>query len=254
MLSLRIAFAKMDMEIKTIHLPRNMNLSEDFLQHFQQAKDFVDARVNSLTESTQLAGESLKETATIARDRAVHTVTTNLEQAKASLQQTVQTADQIKNTTSEAIQTAIASSINDWLIEHPRFLQLLQILSWAVNHPIISLIILLFTLALFWNVIKAIGRLIELASLSILRVPLKFLQGVIHFSLLFFSNLGKLAVKQLRSEQTLLALPPATSQSIYKNKQQKLAEISQRLEEIQQEQNELLQKAAVILAERETGA
>ncbi|MDF5732228.1 MAG: hypothetical protein PUP92_30550 [Rhizonema sp. PD38] len=248
------------MEINTVHLlhlPKNMNLSQDFLQQFQQAKDFLDKRVNSLTESAQLAGESLKETATQASDRAVNTVTTNLEQAKASLQQTVKTADQIKSTTSEAIQTAIASSINNWLSEHPRFLQLLQLLNWAINHPIISLIILLFTLALVWNIIKAIGRLIELASLSILRVPLKFLQAVISFSLSFFSNLGSLAVKQLRSEQksdkTLLALPATTSQSICKEQQQKLAEISQRLEEIQTEQNELLQQAAVILAEREGG-
>ena len=70
--------------------------------------------------------------------------------------------------------------------------------------------------------------------------------------------MGNLAVKQLKSgknsEHTLLALPAATSQSIYKDKQRKLAEISQRLEEIQTEQNELLQEAAVILAEREGGA
>ncbi|MDF5724396.1 MAG: hypothetical protein PUP91_28840 [Rhizonema sp. PD37] len=235
-----------------------MNISQGFLQQFQQAKDFVNQRVNSLTESAHIAGEALKETATQASDRAVNTVTTNLEQAKASLQQTVQTADQIKSTTSDAIQTAIASSLNNWLSEHPKFLQLLQILNWAVNHPIISLIILLFTLALVWNIIKAIGRLIELASFSILRVPLKFIQAVIHFSLLFFNNLGTLAVKQLRNEKksdkTLLALPAATSQSIYKEQQQKLAEISRRLEEIQTEQNELLRQAAVILTEREGGA
>ena len=170
-----------------------MNISQGLLQQFQQAKDFVDERVNSLTESAQLAGESLKETATQASDRAVHTVTTNLEQAKASLQQTVQTADQIKSTTSDAVQTAIASSIDDWLAEHPIFLQILQILSWAVNHPIISLIILLFSLALFWNIIKAIGRLIELASLSILRVPIKFIQAVIHYILLFLEEFGKLS-------------------------------------------------------------
>jgi predicted transcriptional regulator len=43
-------------------------------------------------------------------------------------------------------------------------------------------------------------------------------------------------------------LPPATSPEIYKDKQQRLAEISMRLEAIQKEQKQLLQEATELLA------
>jgi len=230
------------------YLPQNINLPEEV---FQQAKDFVSQRVNSLTESAQQVGESLQQTATQATNQAIDTVTTTLGQAKASVEGTLQTAEQIQNTTSAAIQTTITSSVNDWLTAHPAIFQLVKILSWAANHLILSLIILLFALAIFWNIIKAIGRLIELASLSILRVPLKLLQTVVKVSFLSFTKVGGFAIKQLTVPKTtgkkILALPPATSQPIHKDKQQRLKEITQRLEEIQKEQNLLLEEAAELL-------
>jgi len=233
------------------HLLQNINLPDGVFQRFQQAKDFVNEKVNSLTESAQQVGESLQNTATQTTDQARDRVTTTLGQAKASVEGTLQTAEQIKSTTTSAVQTAITSSVNDWFTEHPAIFRLVQILGWAANHPIISLVVLLFALAIFWSIIKAIGRLIESASLSILRVPLKFLQAVIKFSFLSFTKVGGLAVKQLTVAKTtdnILALPPATSQSIHQDKQQRLAVISSRLEEIQKEQNLLLQEAAELLA------
>ena len=233
------------------YILQNMNLPDGVFQRFQQAKDLINQRVNSLTESAQQIGDSLQETATQASDKAVDRVTTTLGQAKASVEGTLQTAEQIKSTTTSAVQTAIASSVNDWFTEHPPIFRLVQILGWAANHPIISLVVLLFALAIFWSIIKAIGRLIESASLSILRVPLKLLQSVIKFSFLSFTKVSSLAVKQLTIAKTtdeILALPPATSEPIHQDKQQRLAEISHRLESIQQEQNLLLQEAAELLA------
>ncbi len=233
------------------YLPKNINLPDGVFQRFQQAKDFVNEKVNSLTESAQQVGESLQDTATQTTDRAIDTVTTTLGQAKASVEGSLQTAAQIKSTTTSAVQTAIASSVNDWFTQHPAIFRLVQILGWATNHPIISLVVLLFALAIFWSIIKAIGRLIESASLSILRVPLKFFQAVIKFSFFSFTKVSSLAVKQLTDAKTtnqILALPPATSEPIHQDKQQRLAEISSRLESIQQEQNLLLQEAAELLA------
>ncbi|OUL27624.1 hypothetical protein [Nostoc sp. 106C] len=228
-----------------------INLSQGVLQRWQQAKDFVNESVNSLTNSAQQAGQSLTQTATQTSDKAINTVTTTWEQAKGSVEQSLQTADQIKTTTSVAVKDAIASSMNDWLVQYPFILKLVQILSWAANHPIISCVILVFILALVWSIIKAIMRLIEAASWSILQVPIKLLQALIKVSFLSLSKFGSFAMQKMTNAQPTDKVSPLLSrdsQIIYQDKQQRLAEISQRLEVIQQEQHELLQEAADLIA------
>ncbi|KAB8320461.1 hypothetical protein SD81_002360 [Tolypothrix campylonemoides VB511288] len=232
------------------YLDKNINLSEKVFRHFQQTKDLVNHSVNSLTQSAKAFGESWKQTATQATSQAVDTVTTNLGQAKASLQERLESTEQVKSTTS-AVQTAISSSVVDWFEQHPTLMRLVQIFGWAVNHPIISLVILLFALAIAWSLIKAIGRIIESASLSLLQVPFKLLQAFVKISFLLFTKVSSLAVKQLTDTKTSDNIPtllPVASPQIHKDKQQRLVEISTRLEEIQKEQNQLLQEAAAILA------
>ncbi|MEH2081432.1 MAG: hypothetical protein V7K89_15965 [Nostoc sp.] len=218
-----------------IHLPNGV------LQRLQNVKDFVGGSVNSLSNSAQQAGESLKTTATTTTDRAIDTVTTSLEQ-------TWQTAEQFKNTTSGAVKDAIASSASDWLTQHPIFFRLVQILGWGANHPIISVVILLFALALLWSIIKAIVRLIETASWSILKVPLKLLLALFQVSFLSLTQVGSLAVQRITGAKKADNLPALLPESFQPNKQQRLAEISSRLEAIQKEQNELLQEAADLIA------
>lgn len=229
----------------------DINLSEGIWQRFQQAKYFVKNSVNSLTNSAQQAGSSFKQTANQAGDQAINTVTTNWEQAKESVAQSLQTAEQIKSTTSVAVQSAINSSINDWLVQHPLFFKLVQILNWGTNHPIISCVILVFVLALVWSIIKAIMRLIEAASWSILQAPIKLLQALIKVSFLSLKKFWSFAVQRMtgnqQSEQAS-ALLNENSQITYQDKQQRLAEIAHRLEVIQKEQHELLQEAADLIA------
>ncbi|MGI8500344.1 MAG: hypothetical protein ACR2LR_04300 [Hassallia sp.] len=225
---------------KIQNLSLDINLLTQIFPRFGQAKDFVNQSVDSLTKSAQQVGESWKQTAT-----------TTVEQAKSSLEQSWQTADQIKNTTSTVVESAIASSVNDWLTQHPAIFRLVQIFAWGTNHPIISLVILLFTIAIASSIIKAIVRLIETASWSILQVPFKLLFALIKVSFFYFTKLSNIALKKLTSHQpvkNLPALPPATSPEIYKDKQQRLTEISMRLETIQKEQKQLLQEATELLA------
>ncbi len=219
----------------------NIHLSNGVLQRLQNVKDFVGGSVNSLSNSAQQAGESLKTTATTTTDKAIDTVTTSLEQ-------TWQTAEQFKNTTSGAVKDAMASSASDWLTQHPIFFRLVQILGWAANHPIISVVILLFALALIWSIIKAIVRLIETASWSILKVPLKLLQALIQVSFLSLTKVGSFAVQRMTATETIDNLPALLPEDSQPTKQQRLAEISYRLEAIQKEQHELLQEAADLIA------
>ncbi|MEH2338792.1 hypothetical protein [Nostoc sp.] len=218
-----------------IHLPNGV------LQGLQNVRDFVDENVNSLNNSAQQVGESLKATATTTTDRAIDTVTTSLEQSW-------QTADKFKSTTSGAVKDAIASSASDWLTQHPIFFRLVQILGWATNHPIISIVILLFALALLWSIIKAIVRLIETASWSILQVPIKLIQAFIKVSFLSLIKVGSFGVQRITAPKTTDNLPALPPESFQPYKQQRLAEISSRLETIQKEQNELLQEAADLIA------
>lgn len=168
----------------------------------------------------------------------------SLEQAKGIL---TDTAQQAQDTLTEAhqainvnVQSAIASSAHDWLINHPQVLRLLEILIWGTNHPIISIIILLFAIALFWSLIKAIGRFIETLATSLLQAPLKLSQALLKFSA---NTLGKLGATFNQSPQTQIVL-----QDPKLIKQQRLAEISTKLAAIQQEQNQLLQEVAEIIA------
>ncbi|WP_298913081.1 hypothetical protein [uncultured Nostoc sp.] len=219
-----------------IHLPNGV------LQGLQNVRDFVGENVNSLNNSAQQVGESLKATATTTTDRAINTVTTSLEQSW-------QTADKFKSTTSGAVKTALASSVSDWLTQHPIFFRLVQILGWGANHPIISIVILLFVLALVWSIIKAIVRLIETASWSILKVPIKLIQAFIKVSFLSLIKVGSFGVQRITATKTTENLPALLPESFQPNKQQRLAEITSRLETIQKEQNELLQEAADLIAD-----
>lgn len=218
-----------------VHLPNGV------LQRWQNVKDFVGGSVNSLSNSAQQAGESLKTTATTTTDKAIDTVTTSLEQ-------TWQTADKFKSTTSGAVKDAMASSASDWLTQHPIFFRLVQILGWGVNHPIISVVILLFALALIWSIIKAIVRLIETASWSILKVPLKLLQALMKVSFLSLTKVVSFAIQRITGAKTTDNLPTLPPENFQPNKQQRLAEISSRLEAIQKEQHELLKEAADLIA------
>jgi hypothetical protein len=226
----------------------NVHLPNGVLEHLQNIKYFVGENVNSLSNSAQQVGESLKATASTTTDRAIDTVTKTLEQSW-------QTADQLKSTTSGAVKTAlakptevIASSASDWLSQHPIFFRLVQILNWGTNHPIISVVILLFGLALLWSIIKAIVRLIETASWSILQVPIKLLQALIKISFLSLIKAGSFAVQQITGAKKTDNLAVLLPENFQPNKQQRLAEISHRLEAIQKEQNELLQEAADLIA------
>ena len=117
------------------------------------------------------------------------------------------------------------------------------------SHPIISTVIVLFAIALIWQLIKALGYLIEICLRSLLQAPIKLLQLLFGIGVKSLSAVGGLALKQLAvTKPTPPALPPASSPPIEPSKKQRLAEISSRLEALQKEQNELLQEVATIMA------
>ncbi|MBD2595509.1 hypothetical protein BCD64_19695 [Nostoc sp. MBR 210] len=213
----------------------NLSLPSGMSQSWQSMKNVVNQGVNSVNNSLQQVGESWQETAT-----------TTLEQAKSSIGQGLQTADQFKNTTSGAVERAIASSMNDWLTQHPTMLRLLHALNWAANHPIISIVIILLSLAIIFGLVNAIIRLFTTASFSLLQAPLKLLQALIKFIFIGIAKFTGLTWNKISHHQPIDNTNTITT--LYPDKQQRLAEISSRLEALQQEQKQLLQEAAEIIA------
>lgn len=134
----------------------------------------------------------------------------------------------------------------NWLASHPTMERSLQILNWAGSHPIISVIILLFAIAIAWSLIKSIGRLLENSFLSILQIPFKLGYFLIQIS---WRSLQKL-FPRLRRQVIPRQAQSLSSVGVDKisGDRQKLLEISSQLTVLNQEQNRLIQEALAILS------
>ena len=221
-----------------------VNLPTEFFTDFKQAKDFFQSTTQQSKELLSATTDTVVNTITTATNKAVDTISAA---AKGSLEQTLQKVERLNNATSNAMQTAINNSVGDWLEAHPVIFRLVQFLIWGTNHPIWGLVILLFIIAIAWSLIKAISSLIETAWLALLKTPFKLSQALFGVSAKSLNKFGGLVNKQLTANKNPdLLLQP--SEVIQLNKQQRLAEISTRLETIQKEQSELLQEITAIVA------
>ncbi|MBF2063408.1 MAG: hypothetical protein IGS39_03080 [Calothrix sp. C42_A2020_038] len=214
-----------------------MTLPESWRQNFQSTKQLVNDTINSLTDAAQQS-----------QNQAVNTVTSGIDNLKNSLHKTLQSAENIQQSTSAAIQNSMNSSVNDWFAQHPAVYKLVQLLGWAANHPIWSVVIALLFIAFAWSIIRAVVRLIETASLSILKTPLRLILLLVSY---IGQKLGKYTAfgwKKLTSSNTVVVAPQIDNNTDTENKKpERLAEISVRLAEIQSEQNALLAEAAELL-------
>ncbi|MDH6065803.1 hypothetical protein NWP26_00630 [Chrysosporum ovalisporum APH033B] len=144
----------------------------------------------------------------------------------------------------------VTNSVNNWLTQHPGFLRFFHILAWAASHPIVTIVILLFAIALIGSIIKVILRLIETASWSLLQIPVKLILSVIKVSFVSFTKFTGFALQSVKDPKldNTLKILPINSETIDNNKHQRLAQISKRLEVIQAEQQQLLAEAADLMA------
>lgn len=187
---------------------------------FATAGDTVSQAIAKVTTTTQVATDSLA-------DKAIAPITST--------------------------QTTLFQS---WLESHPTVERSLQIFNWAVNHPIIGVIILLFLIAIAWSLIKSIGRLLENFWLSVLQIPLKLGYFLIQFSWRSLHKLApRLMLKFPRTQAEQMQILPASDTQINSTEgSQRLLEISARLAVLNQEQNELIREALAILGSTQIDA
>jgi len=182
--------------------------------------------------------------------RATDRIQTTTQQVKDRLTDT-EKIDIQNAITQSAATKAIASSTSHWLQDHPAILRLVQTLIWATEHPIISIILGLFVIAIAWSLIKSIGRLVDKIAAAVLQTPLKLLQGLFIVVVRTLGNLANIVSNRLLRHPIPEQLTLSQNTQIIKDKSQQIAEISQRLEAIQKEQNELLKALMEILVRDE---
>lgn len=217
----------------------------------------TNAAIYSVTETAEQASYLLSQTATkavdnvsVASGKAVNTISETAKQAegsivetfeksKNSLEDTIQKAEQLSNVASTSIEKAVNDFINHrldtlnlWIDAHPGISWTIKSLTWGVNHPIYSVVIILLTIFILWQFIKAFSRLIEKGLLVTLTAPFKFVQSLFKFN---FKPLN------IFTDNSTFAL---TSQP---NNDQ-LAKLLTRLETIKQEQNDILQQITALVS------
>ncbi|MEB3179401.1 MAG: hypothetical protein VKL59_10270 [Nostocaceae cyanobacterium] len=229
-----------------------LNLPEIISQGWQKTKDVVTESTQKVTDSVQETLSKAANTVTSATDKAIDSVTTT---ASDSLNKVTTSIGQTTNATTEVVQRAIANSITDWLQTHPAFERFFNMIGWGFNHPIISVIILLLLIAFLWSIVQGISRLITLASWSLFLVPLKLLWAGVKVGFVYLGKWSVVGFNQLRGvkpiaveEETPALAEGQIAEETKPDTQQRLAEITARLEAIQQEQRELLAEAKIILA------
>ncbi|MBW4621044.1 MAG: hypothetical protein KME17_17020 [Cyanosarcina radialis HA8281-LM2] len=143
--------------------------------------------------------------------------------------------------------------MSDLLGQHQLEFQVLKLLMWAIEHPIVSFIAFIVIAVVLGKIVKLIDRFIEIAGLSILKVPVKLIRVLIGWIFQVFSKIfdflfQRIFLKGNEENQTLpIILDPPINESLEQQKHQRLLEISSRLEAIREEQTELLQEAANLL-------
>lgn len=135
--------------------------------------------------------------------------------------------ERFNNQITVAIQTGMINAVDQWLADH-------QMLSWLVQHPIYTLVLVLLALLLGWGLLGAIARLSEQIWLTLLRLPLQLGRWVFELSInVLLKPLGLAYNAHAKSKQS--------------DRQQRLAEIWIRLEALRQEQDTLMQELQTLL-------
>jgi hypothetical protein len=161
----------------------NSNLSATVTQRWQILKNGINQNLDSFTQSVQ------------------QQATKTTDNTKDYLENNWHNVEKITNNTSGVIQKTINTSVHDFLSQYPWFFQVLEIFTWGINHPVRGGIILLFTIAVIWSIIKAIVRIIETASWSILKIPFILLQKLLKSLWITFPKVGIFGIGKIQSKK-----------------------------------------------------
>lgn len=213
------------------------SLSQAAIQAADKLTETTNKAVETVVEATEKTKNSIASntsntinTITEATTQGVRNITDATENAKTSLEQSMQKAENLRLSFTDSIEAGLTSFVNNWFKDHP-------ILSWIVNHPIQDLVILLAIIVLFGGLLKAIGRLVEKAWISVIIAPFKLIQSFLGIGSKSLGNVMKAGLVTVPSNQTLTQ----------GDRKQDVANIINQLNALKQHQEKLLQELAAIL-------
>lgn len=133
--------------------------------------DFSQKISELWTDTTDSAIEGINKVTTYSSDR-FNDIT---EQAKTSLEGSLNQADNFSGYLVNSIQTGLNSLLNDWFANHP-------LIFWLCQHPIVTLIGTFIIGVILWRLLAAIAFVITTAIdkvwLWIFRAPVLFFQSL----------------------------------------------------------------------------
>ncbi|MEG3922081.1 hypothetical protein QUA07_23640 [Microcoleus sp. T3_A4] len=231
-----------------------ISISEVANQAVSRVSESTNKAVDAVSHSAASAKETINQTTNSAintlnqsTSQAVESVNQATEKAKASLEDSLNKATNMSDTASDALQSAINTTVKEWIDSNP-------VIFWLVSHPLISLALILLFIFITLGFFQGLSSLFAGGWLFILQSPVKFMQRVLSVGSKSVSNVGRVAVNSLVSKNTEdknnsgLQLRGVESNSL--ESQERLANILTRLETIRQEQNQLLQEASAILGNK----
>lgn len=230
--------------------------SQSLTETFQGATNTVSNStgkvINKITETTNQAKDAFTTTTSSVIDNVNqvknHAVDSFIESAKQ--------AGNLTNSVSKAMENAINNFFNHqwdtmttWIDNHPTISWIMKLLTLAVNHPVITAFMIFLVIYIIWKIFQLFSKILDQGLLFTLKTPLKLIYAMFSFG---FKNISKLlfsGFKFKKSEDNSLILNNAIADNISLDTKQEITKLLMRLEAVRKEENEILENLTALLAD-----
>ncbi|BAZ78941.1 hypothetical protein PN497_08175 [Sphaerospermopsis kisseleviana CS-549] len=239
------------------------SFSETAEKTSQSLTETFQGATNTVSNSTGKVINKITETATQAKDALTTTTSSvidNVNQVKNhavdSFTESAKQAGNLTNSVSSAIENAINNFFNHqwdtmttWIDNHPTISWIMKLLTLAVNHPVITAFMIFLGIYIIWKIFQLFSKILDQGLLFTLKTPLKLIYAMFSFG---FKNISKLlfsGFKFKKSEDNSLILNNAIADNISLDTKQEITKLLMRLEAVRKEENEILENLTALLAD-----
>ncbi|GCL37392.1 hypothetical protein SR1949_25010 [Sphaerospermopsis reniformis] len=230
--------------------------SQSLTETFQGATNTVSNStgkvINKITETTNQA----KDAFTTTTSSVIDNVNQVKNHAVDSFTESAKQAGNLTNSVSSAIENAINNffshqwdTMTTWIDNHPTISWIMKLLTLAVNHPVITAFMIFLGIYIIWKIFQLFSKILDQGLLFTLKTPLKLIYAMFSFG---FKNISKLlfsGFKFKKSEDNTLILNNAIADNISLDTKQEITKLLMRLEAVRKEENEILENLTALLAD-----
>lgn len=239
------------------------SLSETAQKTNQSLTETVKGVATTVSDSTGKVVNKITETVTQAKDNFTTTTSSVIDnvnevknQAVDSITETAKQAGNLTNSVSSAMESAIDNFFNHqwdamttWINNHPTLSWIMKLLTLAVNHPVITAFMIFLGIYIIWKIFQLFSKILDQGLLFTLKTPLKLIYAMFSFGFKKISKLLFSGLKIRKSEDNSLILNNAIADNISLDTKQEITKLLMRLEAVRKEENEILENLTALLAE-----